>query len=357
MIHTEILNEYKLIFSPNSLKNLKISPLGSGHIHQTFLVEDREGDKSYVFQKVNSYVFADIESLMQNILKVTSHLNKLYEKSDLCTLEYVKNSQGTYVSQDNEGNFWRVSVFIPQTITIDFVETLQQAYECGKAIGQFHQDLTPLEPLDFVEVIPNFHNIYSRISQLENALENTSNEKRSIAKPYVDFIMQRVKEWGTLYDLGKDQKIPLRVTHNDTKCNNILFNSQGESVGMIDLDTIMPGYVGYDFGDACRTLLYSLKEDDTDLENGKIHVEKFKYFTEGYLSTAQFLTENEKHSLLSGVFLLPGMQGARFLTDYLQGNVYYKTQYPNHNLDRAINQLKMVELLEEVKEEFENYLR
>lgn len=351
MIPEEILEKYPQIFEPNiQFNNMKISPLGSGHIHQTYLIENVvEGiTGGFVFQRINSHVFPNSELLMKNIMQVTEYLKSIYVDDSQVTLHFLKNAAEQYFSLDKEGFAWRVSMFIESSQTLDVVSNLEEAFQCGKAIGTFHHDLQGLHVDSIKETIPNFHHIESRLEKLDEVTKHAQDHLKKEVNSCLEFVNNRRNKMSNILNLGRQGLLPLRVIHNDTKCNNILFNKDGKSWGMIDLDTVMPGYVAYDFGDAVRTLIFSLKEDEPDLSNAEIYLDKLEAFTNGYLSEAKgFLLETERKSLMDGVLLLPYMQGVRFLTDYLDGNKYFKTNYQKHNLDRALNQFKMVELLEE----------
>jgi len=249
-------------------------------------------------------------------------------------------------------------VLITGTQSYDIVETEQQAREGGKAFGQFQLKLADLDAQKIVEVLPNFHNLNFRLSNFNQAIEKDVQGRVSELQEYIAFVRNREERMCTILKLSAAGKLPLRITHNDTKFNNVLLNSHNEVQCVIDLDTVMPGYVAYDFGDAIRTIINPAAEDEQDESKVKLNIPLFKAYAEGYLKqTKAFLTETEFSSLLEGVFLLPFMQGVRFLTDYLEGDHYYKVSYKDHNLVRTRIQFRLVQELEKHEKELQQILQ
>jgi len=240
-----------------------------------------------------------------------------------------------------------VFILIPDTRSYDILETTDQAFSGGMAFGQFQKQLSDLDPTTIVEVLPNFHNIEFRMNNLREAIANDRVGRVAEVQDLLDYIFEREDKMRTILELGRANKLPLRITHNDTKFNNVLLDSNDQVQCVIDLDTVMPGYVAYDFGDAIRTIINSAAEDEADVSKIVLNVPLFEAFTAGYLSEAkEFLSEIEVESLIHGVHLLPYMQAVRFLTDYIDGDTYYKIGYPEHNLVRTKAQLKLVQELE-----------
>lgn len=228
------------------------------------------------------------------------------------------------------------------------VATTQQAYEGGKAFGNFQNMLADVDVSQLTEVIPNFHHILFRLEQMAEALKNNPADRALHVKMELDFVNARAYNMSEIDRLGKTGKLPVRVTHNDTKFNNVLLDSNDFAQCVIDLDTVMPGYTAFDFGDAVRTIINSAPEDEPDLEKITLNMPLFKAFAEGFVSqTVHYMTANEIRSLVKGVLLLPYMIGVRFLTDYLNGDTYFKIKFPKHNLQRARAQFRLVEKLEE----------
>ncbi|MCL4637440.1 MAG: aminoglycoside phosphotransferase family protein, partial [Olivibacter sp.] len=233
----------------------------------------------------------------------------------------------------------------------DIVETIQQAREGGRAFGNFQAMLSDLNPLDVHEVIPNFLNIASRLRDFRDAINKNMASRVDEVRSEIDFIQERENKMNTILNMAAKSQIPLRITHNDTKFNNVLLNKEDKAQCVIDLDTVMPGYVAYDFGDAIRTIINSAAEDEADLDRIKLNIPLFEAYTKGYLETAHhFLYPMEIKSLVDGVLLLPYMQMIRFLTDYLNGDTYYKISHPTHNLQRTKAQMRLVIEIEKHEE-------
>lgn len=330
-----------------------IDKFGSGHINDTFRVKTTgETSKSYLLQRVNHQIFSDVAGLMNNIYVVLNHLKaKLAPLGqayvDKSTLTLIPTKDGALFFKDEEGDYWRMFLLLENTKSYDIVETPKQAYSGGQAFGEFQNQLSDLDTSKLVEILPNFHNVDFRMRNLRTAIaENKANRVEEV-EDILAAIFAREDRMRTVLKMAAAGKLPLRITHNDTKFNNVLLDKNDEVQCVIDLDTVMPGYVAYDFGDAIRTIINSAAEDESDLSKIVLNIPLFAAYTEGYLSKAKdFLTKDELDSLLPAVFLLPYMQAVRFLTDYIDGDTYYKIQYPTHNLVRTKSQLKLVEELE-----------
>lgn len=337
-----------------------VERFGSGHINDTYHV--KTDSKSYLFQRINDQIFADVAGLMENTSTVLKHLkHKLAhrgkEEVEKSTLTLIPTRDGAYYYQDKDGNFWRMFILLEGTKSYDIVETEAQAYAGGKAFGEFQKQLSDLDPAKLVEVLPNFHNIDFRMENLRTAIKEDAAGRVGEVQDIVDYILEREEQMRTILLMGGNGDLPLRITHNDTKFNNVLLDDQDRVQCVIDLDTVMPGYVAYDFGDAIRTIINSAAEDEPDTEKIALNIPLYRAYAQGYMSEAgDFLTEKERESLLHGVFLLPFMQAVRFLTDYLNGDTYYKIHYPTHNLVRTKAQLKLVEEMEQHRDELASIL-
>ena len=333
-----------------------VKPFGSGHINDTFIARHIQDPASvYLLQKINHFVFKDIAGLMGNMISVTNHLKSKIAKipggnpnKEVLTL--IEGRDGKYYYADEDSNYWRMTSFLENTRSYDLVTTGQQAYQGGMAFGRFQCLLSDLNPDSIVDTIPNFLNIEKRLIDFDNAINNDRVGRLKATLFEVEFLSSRAVAMKDILRLGNAGILPLRITHNDTKFNNILLDENNEVQCVIDLDTVMPGYVAYDFGDAIRTIINTAMEDEPNLDAIQLNIPLFTGFTRGYLSqTHSFLTEAELGSLMSGVLLMPYMQSIRFLTDYLEGDVYYKTSSIEHNLQRAKAQMQLFKLLEDNK--------
>ncbi len=345
----EILSYFSIEGSVASIK-----AFGSGHINSTFYVKN-EDKKSpdYLLQKINHNVFKNVPGLIENIIHVTGHLKKKLEdipgaEPDKEVLTLIPAKDGRFYAADKFGSFWRMYYFISDTNSYDQVETSKQAYETGKAFGRFQKLLADLDAGLLCETIPDFHNIEVRLLQLKAAIDADPLGRVEEVVPIIDFIDERALQMGSVLRLGREGKLPLRIIHYDTKLNNVLLNKNDEVQCVIDLDTVMPGYVAYDFGDAIRTIINTATEDEKELTKIDLNIPLFEAYTEGYFAEAcSFLTSNEVESLGRGVLLLPYMQTVRFLTDYIQGDTYYKIHFPGHNLQRTLAQMQLLKKLEQ----------
>ncbi|PRD55825.1 phosphotransferase enzyme family protein [Sphingobacterium gobiense] len=329
---------------------IHVERFGSGHINDTYRV--KTDSKSYLFQRINTQIFADVLGLMENTRIVLAHLKQKLshlgkEEVEKSTLTLIPTYEGKLHYQDENDSFWRMFILLEGTKSYDIVETEVQAYSGGQAFGEFQKQLSDLEPGKLVEILPNFHNIDFRMSNLRTAIKDNAAGRVNEVQDIIDYIMEREERMRIVLLMGQKGDLPLRITHNDTKFNNVLLDEHDRVQCVIDLDTVMPGYVAYDFGDAIRTIINSAAEDEPDTEKIVLNISLFRAYTQGYMSKAcDFLTEKEMTSLLHGVFLLPFMQAVRFLTDYLNGDTYYKVHYCAHNLVRTKAQLKLVREME-----------
>ena len=333
---TDIVSRFEITGKVTDVK-----PMGEGLINDTYKVFTDGSDKSqYVLQRVNNAIFQDVDMLMDNIDKVTTHLRKKNKN----TLQFLKTRDGKFYHFDGE-KYWRVMVFVPDSITYQAV-TPEYSYIAGKSFGEFESLLSDLkEPLG--EIIPDFHNIEFRLQQLRDAMTEDRVGRVAEVQYYLDEIFKRENKMTLGERLFREGKLPKRVCHCDTKVNNMLFDKEGKVLCIIDLDTVMPSFVFSDYGDFLRTAANTGAEDDPNLDNIDFNMEIFKAFTRGYLEgTKDFLLPIEKENLPYAAMLFPYMQTARFLADYINGDTYYKIKYSEHNLVRTKAQWRLFERAE-----------
>lgn len=328
---------------------------GNGHINDTYVVANNK----YILQRINTTVFSQIDILMTNIEHVTSYLkNKIASEGgnpERETLTLIPTKEGKNYYKADEQNVFRVYQFVENTKTIENGRSLQELYEAGAGFGKFHKMMEnfPIEAL--AEVIKDFHHTPRRIELLQEAVRNDIAGRVAGVNKEIEFALDNISWTNVVVNGIKNGNIPLRVTHNDTKINNILFDKEtGKAVCVIDLDTVMPGSILYDFGDALRMGASTAAEDEVDLEQVWFDVAAFEAFARGYLSKMQTsLTKEEVKLLPLSAKLMTYECGIRFLTDYLNGDVYYKIQHEHHNLDRARNQFKLVKDIADKEEMLE----
>ncbi|MCJ7449506.1 MAG: aminoglycoside phosphotransferase family protein [Bacteroidales bacterium] len=332
----------------------KGEPYGSGHIHDTFrVVTAEESTDDYILQRLNNRVFKNIPELQDNIERVTRHLNlKLKSipgsdiKRECLTLIPAKNGKSWIT--DAEGNFWRMYIFISNHRSYNIVDSPDKAFEGGKAIGRFQAMLADLPGVPLHETIPFFHNIEKRLETFNRTCKDDPVKRVGKVENEINSVLKRAEEMKVILRLGREGKIPLRITHNDTKFNNILLDENDKALCVIDLDTVMPGYIHYDFGDAIRTAANIAAEDEKELSKVKMDIRLFEAYARGYLSeTRDTLNEVEKEFLAFAPRLITYTIAVRFLTDYIDRDNYFKIHHEHHNLQRARAQLKLVESMEE----------
>ncbi len=329
-------------------------PYGSGHINDTFKVHyDVEGQTvHYIHQQVNQNIFKDVPGLMENIGRVTRHQRKKFkaagvEEIDRRVLTFVPTVEGKDYYRDSDGNFWRAYIFVEGAVGIDVIENTDQAYESAKAFGEFQCQLADL-PGRLNETIPDFHHTRARFDALMRAIEQDAFGRVADVSAEISFALKREAMVDVVIDLMASGEIPERVTHNDTKLNNVLMDTEtGKGMCVIDLDTVMPGSVLYDVGDMIRTTTNQAVEDERDLSKVEMDINYFKALMKGYLETAAiFLTDKERELLAFSGKLISFEIGLRFLTDHLQGDTYFKTHRAGQNIDRCRKQFKMVQSME-----------
>ncbi len=329
-------------------------PYGNGHTNDTYCaVFDRAGTQvRYILQRINQGVFRNPAALMENIYRVTSHLvGKLSGQPDSIrrALTLIPARDGKPHLSDGQGNYWRMYPFVEQARTYEAVESAQQAFEAAKAFGRFQKLLSDLPAPRLHDTIPDFHHTPKRFAALERAIDRDVANRARLAKAEIEFALRHKAMTGVLLDAS----LPERVTHNDTKLNNVMLDdATGEGVCVIDLDTVMPGLALYDFGDMVRTTTSPAPEDERDLSKVKMQFPMFEALARGYLtSAADSLTRAEKLLLAFSGKLITFEIGLRFLTDFLAGDTYFKVRRENHNLDRCRTQFKLVESIAQQEEQ------
>lgn len=331
-------------------KLMDAKPYGNGHINDTFLLtcETQKGSRRYILQRMNHSIFKNPQQLMENVVNVTEYLREVIGGQggdpDRETLNVVKTRDGANYYEDSSHNFWRVFLYIESTICLEQVESAKDFYDSAVAFGNFQRMLADYPAAELHETIPNFHNTPSRFRDFQKAVQEDKAGKAENAMQEIAFAMEREKDTSVLLDLLAKGELPLRVTHNDTKLNNILFDADTKkALCIIDLDTVMPGLSHYDFGDSIRFGASTGAEDEKDLSKIQLDLELFETFTKGFLEGCKgSLTEKEIEMLPMGAKLMTYECGIRFLADYLKGDVYFKIHREGHNLDRARTQFKLV---------------
>lgn len=335
---------------------IEASPHGIGHINDTYVGHFRKADgviHRYVLQRINHDVFRNPEKLMQNVERVTSHLRKKIIAAggdpDRETLNLIPTVDGRTLYRTHDGSYWRAYVFIEGAQTYEAAENLDHVYNVSKAFGKFQKLVSDFPPAQLYETIPNFHHTRKRFEVFIEAVERDVKNRAQSVRAEVEFVEKRADDTLVLLNLLDRGKLPERVTHNDTKFNNVMIDDEtGEGICIVDLDTVMPGLSLYDFGDSVRSGINPAAEDERDLSKVCIDLEIFACFAHGYLDAARdFLIPTEADYLAFSARLMTFECGMRFLTDHLNGDTYFKIHRENHNLDRCRTQLKMVEDMEE----------
>ena len=335
---------------------------GEGHINETYLlIMEKDGvNIKYILQKINNKIFKNVDELMSNIGSVIEFArSKIIEKGgnpnrESLSLIYTKDGKSYYHDNAIDGYF-RIYKFITDAITYQVVEKPEDFYHSAVAFGEFANLLNEFDASGLYEVIPDFHNTEKRFKDFEKALKEDKMGRAGLVKKEIDFVLSRKDYCGRIVGLLRSGEMPTKVTHNDTKLNNVMLDVKtGEPVAVIDLDTIMPGSLCYDFGDSIRFGCNPVAEDERDLSKVNFDIELFEAYTKGYLSAVgNNLTKIEKENLAFGSILMTYECGMRFLADYLEGDVYFRTHREGQNLDRARTQFKLVEDMEKLLPEME----
>jgi serine/threonine protein kinase len=295
-----------------------------------------------VLQKINDHVFKNTEALITNKVTVSNYLKSANSKYKQIT--FIETKTNAFYFKDQDNNYWNMMLFIPDSITHNIAIASDLVFEAGLLYGDFITQ-TQLVPSDeIVEILPDFHSIPKRLEQFDEALKSASEVTKTSAKAQIDFVLQHREDMSQLSALKSKNHFPIRITHNDAKLSNILFDKNNKGLAVIDLDTVMPGIVHFDFGDSIRSICTTAKEDETNLDLVNLNLEFYNAYCKGFAqSTKALLTKEEIAYLPLGAKTIVFIMGLRFLTDYLNNNIYYKTDYETHNLVRAKNQFKLVE--------------
>ena len=324
--------------------------LVSGHINDTYLIKTKE-KPYFVLQRINHGVFKNVPGLITNKVSVSLHIRKkmahLSEKElKRRVLSFLNTNDDAFYHKDSDGNYWNMMIYIDNSITFETVNNEEVAYEAGKIFSEFLNLTSDFDVSKLVEVIPKFHDMSFRYSQFKSALQSTSKERLYKSKLYIDYVTDLKEEMHILQDLKESGKIKLRLTHNDTKISNALFTKENKGLCVIDTDTIMLGIIHYDYGDAIRTICNTSSEDEKNLDLVEFNATFYRAYTKGFLNHMKSsLTPLELECLPLAAKTMIFIMALRFLTDYLNFDVYYKTNYTDHNLDRAKNQFKLLESL------------
>ncbi len=337
-------------------KIVAVNEIHSGNINRTYLVavEDANGaEKKYVFQRINTFVFKQPDEVMENILKVTEHIKqKLLAETgsyDRRVLSFLRSVNGDPYYYTSEHHFWRVYEYVDNSRAYDMVNEPKQFFEAGYSFGEFQSWLSDFSAETLHEIIPHFHDTPVRYTDFRHAVRMNVKDRRAEVQEEIDFLLARERECNVIMRGLRRGKLPWRVTHNDTKINNILFDLDSqEAICVIDLDTVMPGSSLFDFGDAVRYGASTAAEDERDLSKVSLSTELYEQFTSGFLKGAGgLLDESEVDLLLTSVKIMTLELAVRFLTDYLNGDVYFKTTCEDHNLVRARTQIQLVKDMEQ----------
>ncbi len=353
-----VSNEIKVAFEAFGKGGniISVNQITAGLINATYLIETDKKEK-YILQKINSFVFKAPDKLMENIVGVTKHLSEKIKAyggdSKRETLNFLPCNSGEYYFTDESNGVWRMYIYVDEALTYNKPKNNNTFRSAGSTFGRFMKLLADYPADTLHETIVNFHNTPARYENFLRAVEADIKSRKAVCQDAIDFVIDRKADTHRLTDLIAEGKLPLRVTHNDTKLNNVLFDiATDKSICVIDLDPIMPGLSMYDFGDSIRSGANKANEDEADLSKVGIDLELFEAYVDGYLSeTAESLNETEIENLAFGAKLMTFECGIRFLTDYLEGDVYFRTTHPEHNIIRARNQFRLVADMEEHMDE------
>jgi thiamine kinase-like enzyme len=342
-----------------------VQAFGSGHINDTFsVICEHDGDtRRYVLQRINHEIFKNPPKLMENVVRVTEHIRKKVEVENSAEvsrqLNVIKTQGGFGCYKDLDGQYWRMYNMIEDAMTYDTIESAALAFEAARMFGWFQRILTDLPGEPLYDTIPDFHNTPKRFRDFQNVLDKNPFNRAKDVKAEIDFVLDNAWICDVLLDLVKGGQIPIRITHNDTKINNVMLDEKtGRGVCVIDLDTVMPGLSLYDMGDMIRTATCPAAEDEKDLSKIHMDINLFEQLARGFShETGRFLTDAEKKNLAFSGMLITFEQFIRFLGDYLAGDVYYKIHREGHNLDRARTQMKLVESIMEQREQMEQLVQ
>ncbi len=347
----EVLKLAALFEFKGEIKSLK--PFGGGHINDTYLIETDLKNR-YILQKINKNVFKQPLHVVNNIEKLLDH----FAAKGIHSLKTYPAKDGKKYVVDVNQDFWRLYNFIENAESYEVIQNKSQAYEAGKAFGAFQSLMLDLNADDFYETIPDFHHLEKRYKKFDIVLASNPKNRIQQAEKEIKFALEQRKISDSILGFIANGQLPVRVTHNDCKLNNAMLSKQtGKGICVIDLDTVMPGLVLYDYGDMVRTFTSPVPEDEKDFSKVHLRKEIFEELTKGYLSElSAVLNAAEKENLLLGAKYMTLIMGLRFLTDFIEGDVYYKIKYDNHNLVRTKNQFALFASLESQEKELQKII-
>ncbi len=346
-------------------KYVTAEELTAGNINATYKLtyrQDDGSDKQYILQRINTVAFPDPVQLMGNIQLVVNHITASMARQgidcDRRILEFIPTKQGGYLYKDDRDGYWRADIFISGATAYNSIENPAHFYEAGRAFGEFQRYLFDFPSDKLVETIPDFHNTTKRFYAFVAAVAEDKVGRVAHLEKEIDFFFDRRKLMNKIIALTESGVLPLRVTHNDTKLNNVMIDDEtGKAICVIDLDTVMPGSILYDYGDAIRYGASTAAEDEPDASKIGVNMDLFRVFTDGFVTEiANTITEEEIRNLPLGVLVITCELAMRFLTDYINGDVYFKVRYPEHNLVRAHAQMRLLEVFEERMPEMQAYV-
>ena len=319
---------------------LSCEPYGSGHINDTYRVET-QASALYILQRINTHVFPNVDGLMHNISAVTAFLSER-ATDPREAMHLVRTVSNAPYYKDAQGGCWRVYDFVTDSVCLQKIERAEDFFESAFAFGNFQQQMAQFPAQTLFETIPNFHNTPDRYAKLQRAIESDRMGRVKEVGEEIAFALSLAQEAGKLHALRESGALPTRVTHNDTKINNVLMDeTTGKALCVIDLDTVMPGLAAYDFGDSIRFGAATAAEDEEDLSRMRLNVDLFETYTRGFLAACKNLTPLEQETLPLGALTMTQECGVRFLTDYLEGDTYFKIHRPDHNLIRCRTQFAL----------------
>lgn len=338
-----MLNAVVKVFFPYKIV-AEVTPFGNGHINNTYLVRLHGEKPAYILQRINTNVFPDPQEIVETHARLEDVV--FQGNNNLTIARLIRTASGQKLHIDEDRNVWRLTTFIPDSYSMDIIEDNHYALEAGNAFGWFARSCHKLNPKSFTEAIPNFHSLHYRVKLLKKAAAHNLTGRLSHVESLLAFYFDYQSTLNDIEPCIKDGLIPLRIVHNDTKLNNLLFRDK-KAVAVIDLDTVGPGILFYDYGDAVRTCANSAKEDEQDLSKVNFDLEAFEALTIGYIEQVKTITTATEEKLFyKAPFLMTYIMGIRFLTDFLNGDIYYKTSYPDHNLKRSLVQKTLIDKME-----------
>ena len=328
----------------------------SGHINHTYLITTDRGSK-YILQWINQFVFPQVDKLMSNMAAISSYLGEQGEGAS-AMIRYIDTLDGKNYYSDGDGGAWRIYRYVDNSICLQHPDTTEDFCECGRAFGAFQYALRDFPAEQLEETIVNFHNTVDRYRQFRDAIREDRASRLAEVQEEVAFLFEREERACSLHYIREAGLLPIRATHNDTKINNVLFHEKTrKAICVIDLDTVMPGLSAFDFGDAIRFGASTAAEDEPDLNKVRLDLELYRAFVRGFCDACPSLTRKEIEALPLGAFTMTLECGMRFLTDYLNGDVYFATDRPRQNLDRARTQFKLVREMERCWDEMNEIVR